>query len=149
MNCLFYLINQRRYFETIGHMNMLLDLRLNSGRPIHLQELRVMTVSITQLTVQHLRSDPNNISVSSLSSATQKNSASIFPPLAASLEALLIRITNTIKSDALIWEILAAFYQSFVIDLFENNDSYDSTTIVAAIVKHSKKSFIDCRVKQV
>jgi hypothetical protein len=121
-------------------MNLLLELRLNSGRPVHYDELRRLTLYITQQTIDGWTANPES------QPPETNDTATYFPPTAKSLEDLLIRITNSIKSDGLIWEILAVFYQSFVI---ANERSTEGFHLAKHILRHCERSYLECRVKHV
>ena len=77
---------------TISCMDKLLDLRNVSKRPFHIQELRILTNLVLN---DYLENDSDE---------------DIVLRIMGSLEKLLIKISNIIKSSPEIWEIISIFY---------------------------------------
>jgi len=126
-----------KWQETVIHMNTLLTLRNKSQRPVHKVSIitNVITIIImintntytikdelrhicyiattqAQIEFKKIINDNNN-------TTTDDNSNSIIlevtklPLLASSIEDLLHKITNTIKSDADVWDIFGDFYRYY------------------------------------
>ena len=115
-----------RWRETAQHMNALLDQRLKSQRPVHIDELRhlafitsnmaqreaklaikaadcnpVSSVEMEDLNIEEDEEETDFLDLLLVSTPT--------PEPAQTVEKLLIRITNTVASDADVWEVLADF----------------------------------------
>lgn len=115
-----------RYREVVLHMNMLLDMRLKSERPVHIDELRHLAYIVANLTQKEarvklqqelkerqLQQAENASSELNQTSTTIANDEIVLvqdmPDLAVHVEKLIVRITNTVKSDPEVWDILAEF----------------------------------------
>lgn len=122
-----------RWRETAQHMNTLLDLRVQSQRPVHIDELRhlaFITSSMAQREAKAstpplppspplqrplplLASTPANEDMAEEEddddySGRVELSAPLSEP-AKSVEALLLRIVSILPSDPEVWDILATF----------------------------------------
>jgi hypothetical protein len=73
-------------------MDKLLDLRSVSKRPFHIQELRILTNLVLN---DYLENDSDE---------------DVILRVMGSLEKLLIKISNTVKSSPEVWEIISVFY---------------------------------------
>jgi len=120
-----------RWRETAQHMNSLLDLRLQSQRPIHIDELRHLAYITSNMAQRAARTAAANASAvasasvnpiaadansnSSMEDDEESEYAGILmverptPEPAQSVESLLTRITNTVPSDPQVWDVMAEF----------------------------------------
>jgi tetratricopeptide (TPR) repeat protein len=110
------------YRECIRYMSQLIDLRfkqqIQSGHdpnvtPVHLKELRhlirVITMSIRKQKQPEL-SENDILEGSNIERSEVKDKIEEFPDIVQKVEALLTKITNTLKSVGEIWDIVAIFY---------------------------------------
>lgn len=119
-----------RWRETAQHMNTLLDLRQQSQRPVHIDELRHLAFITSNMAQREAKVASKAANSNPVSSADRVNSnmeeggeeeeeetdfldlltvAAPTPEPAQSVEKLLIRITNSVASDADVWDVLADF----------------------------------------
>lgn len=122
-----------KWREAAMHMNKLLDLRGKSNRPVHKEELRHLALMVSTKARQAYddvrkshSADLDSASQGDLEGSITSNGEPILaedgneeisdaslPDVAKLVEKLLLRMTNTLPSDADLWDILAAF-QSFL-----------------------------------
>ena len=121
-----------RWRESAQHMNTLLDLRLQSQRPVHIDELRHLAFITSNMAQREAKLANKAVSSNPVSSIDQVDPnmeggeeeeeeeeetdflelltvAAPTPEPAQSVEKLLIRITNSVASDADVWDVLADF----------------------------------------
>ena len=124
-----------KWREAVIHMNRLLDLRGKSDRPVHLDELRHLALMVadktrlsydvvkgglagtaaaeipatTTTTTTIAASSASSAATSTTTAAAEEISDANLPEVARAVETLLVRITNTLKSDPTVWDILARF----------------------------------------
>jgi tetratricopeptide (TPR) repeat protein len=107
-----------RWREVVLHMNALLDLRLKSDRPVHVDELRHLAYIVANVTQKEARvklqkelEERRLLQAESTEPLALEEVVMVreMPDLAVHVEKLIVRITNTIKSDPEVWDILAEF----------------------------------------
>jgi hypothetical protein len=91
-----------KWRDVVQHMNKLLDMRLKSQRPVHIDELRHLCFIISHNEKERFQQDNKVCELTN-------NSEILLSEIAQSVEKLIIRITNTIPSDPEIWDIFAEF----------------------------------------
>ena len=92
---------QENLFGTIRYMDTLLDLGSKSGRPLHLSELR----RLVQLVLwEHLQ-------VIEQQNTEESETEKRHHRLLASLSKLLNKITEAMKVDNELWEVIALYYE--------------------------------------
>jgi len=109
-------LNLEKWREMVMYMNKLLDLKLKSQRPVMKPELRYLALSVATAAI-----------AVAADNQPSPESANRQVELLNSVEKLIVRITNSIKSDPDIWDILAEFFE----------------------ILARKKSILDCRMRQV
>ena len=98
-----------KYNETVMHMSTLVDLKYDSDRPVHIDELQKVSILVaTKVPVAHVED--------AVVSEGDKSSQSVRPAenlsfVAKSLGKLLNKIVNVVKSDPKVWEVFAVFQQ--------------------------------------
>lgn len=122
-NLMLVCLSLGRWRETAQHMNTLLDLRLKSQRPVHIDELRHLAYITSSMAQKDARVATRGAHANALSSSSESNEddeedsdfadmVEVVPPTpepALSVEKLLTRITSTIPSDPDVWEVTADF----------------------------------------
>jgi hypothetical protein len=106
-NLLTVCMAQGRLREAVMHMGRLLDLRHQSDRPVHVDQLRRLAGFVAQQTKKMVVEERLLRGEASDSEVLDSE----LPPLARDLEVLLLRITNTIRSSADVWDVLAGFHE--------------------------------------
>eukprot|EP01034_Spumella_vulgaris_P023131 gene23131-29324_t len=109
-------IGMGKWREVVLHMNALLDLRLKSDRPVHVDELRHLAYIVSHITQKEARvklqkelEERRLLQAESTQPLPEVVMVREMPDLAVHVEKLIVRITNTIKSDPEVWDILAEF----------------------------------------
>ena len=102
-------------------MNLLLDLRLSSNRPIHYNELKELIIFTAEECLEKIREidlqnnsigdDEENTTLELNNEVDEKVLEENLPNLVKDVDKLLFRYTNTLKSDNKIWEILSIYHQ--------------------------------------
>lgn len=112
-----------RWREVVMQMNKLLDMRLKSQRPYHIDELRHLAFIVSNKVQREAKLNnpgaakrkPLPVIREVIAEEEEEEEdedfieIDVLPEPALSVEQLLIRITNTVKSDPDIWDLLADF----------------------------------------
>jgi hypothetical protein len=107
-----------RLKECVQQMNVLLDLRHHSNRPLHQDELRELIILSAIETLRSIRDKDANLPTLIENSETKERVVdleAVLPGVAKDVEGLIFRITNTLKSESAIWES-ASMYHTILID---------------------------------
>lgn len=154
-------------------MNILLELRHNSNRPVHYSELKDLVVFAAEECIMHIRevdlqnqnnnknndenengneNDDNKNSDESKNELNERLLEDNLPYLTKDLEKLLFRLTNTLKSDNKIWEILSIYHQILsnrdVGQIEVNEQSRKIGKLEVLLQLRSFQSLCDIRLKQ-
>lgn len=125
-------------------MNSLLDLRHLSNRPLHQDELRELIILSAIDTLRFIREkDAKN-------EAENIDLESMLPGLTKDVEALILRITNTLKSENHIWETASMYHT-----ILANGDDPDKKGELGTVGPYerqlqmrSRAALFDLRLKQ-
>ena len=120
-------IAMSRWKEVIRHMNTLLDMRYKSQRPIHFKELAYLIKVVVNLTHASIQAEKETLmnetgqdtplghDISPEDDDERSEERDIvpeLPSLGSSLEELLHKMTNSVKSDPNVWDLIAMFQSS-------------------------------------
>ena len=113
-NLLTVCLSLGRFREAVAHMNSLLDLRHKSNRPVHIDELRKLSAFVASQTWK-LVHEQRRMAARDTNTELDLNAEvkdEEMPPLTLEVDRLIGKVTNAIKSNADVWDILAEFHAS-------------------------------------